>query len=164
MVFEAFAVATAGVLGISAYVAHKDMRRFGDVLGASVLLSILLGISVFCRVEAPPGGMGNMIWLSVADLIALMIAAYWFVTRPESWKFVFAFTFMAQLCAHAGFWRGWFAGHDTRYAYILCLNMLALLQLVAVGWPGAAYVARGIRGLLPSGWGRSVHGRRGASR
>ncbi|WP_454760572.1 hypothetical protein [Caulobacter segnis] len=164
MVFEAFAVATAVVMGVSAVAALREMRVYGDALAASVLLSVLLGVSVLCRIEAPPGGMGNMIWLSLADLVALMITAYWFMTRPAPWKFVLSFTFIAQLCAHAGFWRGWFSGSDTRYAYILCLNLLAVVQLVAVGWPGASYVARGVRGRLSNAGGRRVHGSHGAAR
>lgn len=147
MVFAAFFVATAVVLAISAYCAWRDFKQFGDVLGASQLLMIVLGLSVICRTVAPPGGVGNMVWLSIVDLAALMVSAYWFVTRKALWCFVLCFTFIAQLVAHAGFWRGFSAGIDGSYAYILCLNVLAVLQLVAVGWPGARHVA-GVFGAL----------------
>lgn len=148
MIFLGFFVATAIVLAVSAYCSWRDFHRFGDVLGAAQLLMVILGLSIICRGYAPPGGVGNMIWLSLIDLGGLMMSAYWFVTRRATWGFVLCFTFIAQLCAHAGFWRGWFLGNDTRYAYILCLNLLAVVQLVAVGWPGVRHVARDIGSLL----------------
>lgn len=147
MIFMAFFIATACVLAISAYSAWHDFQQFGDVLGAAQLLMVVLGLSIICRSLAPPGGVGNMIWLSVVDLMALMISAYWFMTRPTAWCFVLCFTFIAQLVAHAGFWRGFLSGATASYAYILCLNVLAVLQLVAVGWPGARHVA-GVFGAL----------------
>lgn len=155
MIFLGFLIATTIVLAMSAYCAWRDFIRFGDLLAASQLLMTILGASVICRAVAPPGGFGNMIWLSAIDFGGLLLSAYWYMTRRESWGFVLCFTFIAQLCAHAGFWRAYSAGFDARYAYILCLNALAVLQLVAVGWPGARHVARDVVDVLS---GRRVRG------
>lgn len=154
MIFAAFFIATAIVLVMSAYCAWRDFTRFGDVLGAAQLLMVILGLSFICRIAVPPHGMGNMIWLSVIDLGGLMMTAYWYVTRKSVWSFALCFTYIAQLVAHYGYWRSQSLGVDTRYAYILTLNALAVLQLLTVGWPGASYVARDVRALLHDrrGW------------
>lgn len=148
MVFAAFFIATAIVLALSAYCGWRDFKRFGDVLGAAQLLMVILGLSFICRIAVPPDGMGNMIWLSVIDLGGLMVSAYWYTTRKSLWGFALCFSYIAQLVAHYGFWRSHSMGVDTRYAYILTLNALAVLQLLAVGWPGASYVAGDVRALL----------------
>ncbi|MDR7232069.1 phosphatidylserine synthase [Caulobacter sp. BE264] len=155
-VFGGLAILTGLVLAVSYVAAKRNLSLYGDVLGAAQLLTVVLGLSVICRISAPPGGVGNMAWLCLIDLAALMVSAYWFIVRPTVWSFILSFCFIAQLVAHAGFWRAQSAGIDTRIAYILCLNVTHVLQLVAVGWPGSKHVAGVFVALLHDRRGRGV--------
>lgn len=131
---------TVAVFALNAYAALRDFRNQSDGLGAAALLVLLLELSILCH-SGPPDGIGNMIWLAVFDLGGLTLSAWWFLTRPALWKFILAFSFLAQLFAHAGYW-----SHpgDNRNEYIALLNVLSVLQKLAVASSGAWYVARDI--------------------
>lgn len=142
MVFEAFALATLSLTTAYAAASVKDLHRFGEPLAACQLLAVTLGLSILCRIAAPPGGFGNMVWLSVGDLTALLLSLAGCWTKFAWWKLVFCLTFLADLAAHAGFWWAWQQGHDARYTYVLTLNALYIVAMAASAWPGAEHVAR----------------------
>lgn len=131
---------TSAVFALNAYVASRDFRNQSDALGAAALLVILLELSIVCH-SGEPDGIGNMVWLAVFDLGGVVLSAWWFVTRPSLWKSVLALSFVAQLFAHAGYWSH---PHGNRNEYIAILNVLSVLQKLAVASPGAWYVARDI--------------------
>ncbi len=131
---------TVAVFALNAYAAHRDFRNQSDALGAAALLVLLLELSILCH-SGEPDGIGNMVWLALFDLGGVALSVWWFVTKPALWKSVLAVSFVAQLFAHAGYW-----SHpgDNRNEYIAVLNVLSVLQKLAVASPGAWYVARDI--------------------
>lgn len=138
-----FFLATGCVFALSAYCAHRDFRQHSDTLSAAALLLGVLELSIICRgLEGGPMGIGETPFLALVDLAAVGVVFYLWRTKKAWWKFVLLVAFVGDLVAHYSAWRGWYAGHDTRYWYLATLNALAVVQLWAVGWPGAGYVAR----------------------
>lgn len=148
MIFSAFFVATWLVLAISTYSAWRDFIRFGDLLGASQLLMIVLGYSIIYH--------DNMIWLVIVDFAAMLVSAFWYVSKRHKWAFSLVLTYTAQLAVHAWFWA--FSDHSyyAQHAHVLLLNTLAVIQLLIIGWPGAKYVGSEISALLFGRGGRRV--------
>lgn len=144
-VFGLFVPATLIVVALSAAASLFDFRENSDSLGVSVLLAMILYISMIVRSHpTAPGGVGTLVVFPVIDLAALCAVSLIFATRPGVWKFVVAFSFLAQLVAHFSFWRGWSIGNDTFPVYILLLNLLAAVSLLANGYAGARGVAVGL--------------------
>ena len=137
-----FLVATGALFALSAYCARYDFRQHGDTLSVAALLLGVLELSVICRsLGNGPMGLGETAWLALVDVCAVVMMAYLFLTRRARWKFIILVTFVADLVSHYAAHKGWYAGHDTRGGYIMALNGIGVVQLVALGWPGARCVA-----------------------
>lgn len=134
-------IGTAVVLAMAVYAAWKDFATHADLLGSSAILAVILEISLLARQPSPPSGIGNMIWLSIPDLVALAITGWYARTRFTWWKLVVCFTFLVDLLAHASVWHALSQGRDTTWAYKFTLNALGYVQILALGWPGARHVA-----------------------
>lgn len=164
MIFTSFIIATAVVFIVSLCAAMEDFARYSDAMGASALLAVLLELSIICTRPAEPGSIGNMIWLAPADLIALGVTAYMFITKRSWWMFVLSFTFLLDLTAHAAVWKGWYAAKDTVYVYKATLNVIGYVQLVCAGWMGGEYVAGKLSAWLAGHRPSHLHLRHGGHR
>lgn len=146
-----FLIATVCVFALSAYCAHKDFQQHGDTFSAAALLMAVLELSIICRSSGSgPMGIGETALLALVDLAAVLLIFLMWRTRKAWWKFALLVTFVCDLMAHYAAWRGWYNGHDTRYWYVTSLNVLAVIQLGIVGWPGVGYVARLLNARLSS--------------
>lgn len=156
MIFAAFTAATVLILALNTYCAWRDFIRFGDLLGAAQLLTIVLGYSVICHDPSGPWKPDNMIWLVPADFVGVLVCSFWYMTKFEKWSFGLVMTYMAQLGVHAWFWGISPRDYHAQYLYVLLLNSLAVLQLPIVGGPGVRYVAGELSSVLFRRGDRSV--------
>ncbi len=141
MIFAAFTAATILILALNTYCAWRDFIRFGDLLIAAQLLTVILGYSVIFHDEGRPWKPDDMIWLVPADFVGVLVAHFLYITKSYKWSFALVLTYMAQLGVHAWFWGLSDKQYHAQYLYVLLLNSLAVLQLPIVGGPGVRYVA-----------------------
>lgn len=134
MIIAAFTIAAFLAQIMLAICAWRNFQKFGDLLGASQLFTVVVGFSAVFR--------HDMIWLVLVDFGSVLITGAWFALRRQTWSAVLCLTFFAQLGAHVWFYRFSPQDYYAQYVHVLAINALSVLQLLTFGWPGARYVAR----------------------
>lgn len=136
-----FALAVVTPVVINAYALRHD-RRVSEALALSLMILAIWGATRCLHLALPePDSKGlNPMFDFIGGLAVL---GSWVAYRG-AWKLILALLFAAQLLLAAWFWWEWeiFDNSLSYRSYLRLNNVLWLLQLVCVAWPGGFSVAR----------------------
>lgn len=129
-------------LNLRAY--SLDRERFVDAVGLSAMVLIMWAMTNLLDWKYPfPDNKSLHPLFDLAGGMTAMVA-WWTARKP--WKLVLVGLFLAQSVLDASFWLSWVVhkGAQVGYDYVLWLNLLFLFQVIVLGGPGGASVARDI--------------------
>ncbi len=112
----------------------------------SVLLSTWL-VELGMRTVLAPDSFRAL--LAVTDALCAFAALKLGSRNYKEWPVVVYTTLVYAIVVHVLWLFGVFQIFGTKNDYIALLNILLALRLVCIAFPGAAYVGKGIGGLLP---------------
>jgi hypothetical protein len=136
-----YGVMVLGVLLLNSYAAANDKPRHVDAWGVSLLLFMS-----YCVSNMAVGLLGWPETMAVFPLIDIGVAFMIYVNwrrHPRPWKMIVMAALLLQLVGHVvatGMWKTESLTYGGMYLYAVLLNALFVIQLLAVGGVGVAYV------------------------
>lgn len=149
-----FGLAVAAVFVLSLWVEHAS-RRNSDLAMAATMVLILWVLSNVLTDNL--GTVEALKWFPALDAGGTLVSVWLCRRRMELWRIVLALIYASMCVLHVVYRLGGEHDAQTRYGYILALNLGTALTLLAVAFPGGRYVVdaarralsrrRGLRGL-----------------
>ncbi len=138
-----YLIATCAVFLLSFWAYLKEPRRYADLMGVSVLLTLVFAISNLVVVLY--GFPEALLAFPILDLtFAVMIYRAW-LKNKEKWKVVMVGALVSQLALHTSTIAVWKTDQLSAlglWYYLNALNTLFIVQLGALGWVGGGHALR----------------------
>lgn len=130
--------------------AHRnDKPNHADAMGAASLLCVSYGVTNLAI--ALYGWPNAVLTFPALDaFLAFMVWRAW-ARRPRIWKAILLSCLVAQMVLHVAFIATWQMGEATMgtlYTYAVLINVIFLMELSAVAFPGARHAVDRVRARL----------------